>query len=370
MESNLTENNMSQISMLLTPKQFFNLYKRLYESDEVICRIKDAAFIINSILMIVGIFGNIVSFFVFLQEKLIECKFNCYLLVVTSIKLIFCITLFIDYLFSKIHSEKIFLHDLNNISRIMIDFLIHTSDSCVALLTVYLSLDRLYAVKFPLKIKAFITNLHAKYLISVSLISLISFMALNVIICENTIIDAIHITYCTIISPTIINIIPLIIILVINILLVEDRVSYYRKQFRKSIVDMNGRESITMFEFKDFKQRASSVREESMRKFSAKKFSIAQKSHCTVIILADIWSVLTSLPYYILNSYFILFQINIFEIETIIITQIIVSIFFNSNHCINFFIYFSFYDDFRDVLKNFFLKFILPKKYDSPVTLV
>ena len=65
-----------------------------------------------------------------------------------------------------------------------------------------------------------------------------------------------------------------------------------------------------MFEFKDFKQRASSVREESMRKFSAKKFSIAQKSHCTVIILADIWSVFTSLPYYILNSYFILFQIN------------------------------------------------------------
>ena len=254
------------------------------------------------------------------------------------------------------------MHDLNKISKIIIDFLIHTSDSCVTILTMYLSLDRLYAIKFPLKIKNFITNLHAKTLISISLISLVLVMLLNFVICEFRVYGTLHVTYCVIICPTIINTIPLIILSVFNILLVQDRVSYFRKQIRKSIVDMNGRESIAMFEFKDLSTRMSSVPEEQMRKFSIKKFTTTQKSHFILIILSDIWSVFTSLPYYLFNSYFILFQMNIFEIETLIILQIISSILFNLNHCVNFIIYFSFYKDFRDVLKNFFLKLIICKR--------
>jgi hypothetical protein len=56
MESNLTESNIRRIPMFLTPEQFLSLYKILYESDESIGRIKQTAFVINSILIVFGIF--------------------------------------------------------------------------------------------------------------------------------------------------------------------------------------------------------------------------------------------------------------------------------------------------------------------------
>ena len=74
--------------MFLTPEKFLSLYKIIYESDESIGRIKQTSFVINSNLIVFGILGNIVSFCVFLQKKLLEIKFNSYLIVVTSIKLI------------------------------------------------------------------------------------------------------------------------------------------------------------------------------------------------------------------------------------------------------------------------------------------
>ena len=42
------------------------------------------------------------------------------------------------------------------------------------------------------------------------------------------------------------------------------------------------------------------------------------RSHYMIVILTNTWSILTSLPYYLLNSFFILFHLNFFELETII----------------------------------------------------
>ena len=51
-------------------------------------------------------------------------------------KLIFSLTLFIDYIFSKIYKDQKFLHDINETASKIIDFIVHTSDSCIAVLTV------------------------------------------------------------------------------------------------------------------------------------------------------------------------------------------------------------------------------------------
>ena len=365
----LNQSNYSSIrQMYLAEQQYSILYKTIHGN---VVKTKGIAFCLNIVLMIIGIFGNIISICIFLQKKSLRTKFNWYLLVVTVAKLIFCLTLFTDYVFTKFNSKAAFLHDLNKISSTIIDFILHTSDSCAALLTVYLSLDRLYAIKSPLKIKYFITNLHAKCLISVSLLSLILIIFFNNIICEYNVSGTVQVVYCTIICPTIINTIPLTIILVFNILLVHETVKYFRKKtVEKDAFNKDSRSAIVIQYYlkKSNTERIISSLN-SMREFRSKKFTITQKSHCIVIILSDIWAVLTSLPYYLISSYFILFQTNVFEMETVVIIQFISSVFFNSNHCVNFFIYFCFYDYFRETLKALFLKLSIRENKSLVITI-
>jgi hypothetical protein len=120
---------------------------------------------INIFFMVFGIIANIISIAAFSQKNLRKRKFNWYLLILAIFELIFCLAVFADNIFMKISEKKIYLHALNKISGIIIDFTVHTTDSYTTVLTVLLSLDRLYAIRKPMKIKQFITNLHAKKLI-------------------------------------------------------------------------------------------------------------------------------------------------------------------------------------------------------------
>ena len=87
-----------------------------------------------------------------------------------------------------------------------------------------------------------------------------------------------------------------------------------------------------------------------MQKFNV-RISPTQKSHYFVIMVTALWSVLTSLPYYILNAYFFLFKFHIFsfmiDLRTVKIMQIILALLFNANRCVNFFMYFAFHREFR-----------------------
>ena len=65
-------------------------------------------------------------------------------------------------------------------------------------------------------------------------------------------------------------------------------------------------------------------------------------------------NVITSIPYYILKYHWIYFQQEYFSeyftVKTIATMQTISSVFFNSNYCINFFIYLIFSKNFRSSL--------------------
>ena len=409
MSLNLTESvlNKTYISISLTPELFLKVFESIYRNDEDIIVVRKWAFILSILFMLIGIIGNILNVITFSSKEMRKHKFNLYFLVSTVFKLIFCLTLLFDYLFSKIYLKSIFLHNFHSASRIIIDFIIHTSDSSVSLLILFLSLDRLYAIRNPLKIKEFITNLHAKPLTIISLLIVILLKIISIIFCCITVNSTMVLIICVIITP---------VIFILNILLLKKVVCYNFREGQNSI-EFLGRVSITFFNFEidrvDRANRVDSNRNESLelnefniplrnksinlfedrleskrldsneskkrersrtllrssRSSLPKKLTLLKKSHYIVIIISDIFSILTTTPYYLLNYYFMLFQLNIFNIETLIFLQITSSVLFNSNHCLNFFFYFSFYDDFRAVFKNFFLKQMCKNRSSTPISL-
>jgi hypothetical protein len=140
-------------SFILTPGSFIVFYTKIYHFDEDIVKTREIALILNIVILSIGFSDNLMCIYVFLQKKLLRHKFNWYLSIVAMFKLIFSLTLFIDHIFSIIDKGQKFLHDINETASKIIDFIVHTSDSYIAVLTVFLSLDRLVAIKIPMFIK-------------------------------------------------------------------------------------------------------------------------------------------------------------------------------------------------------------------------
>ena len=325
--------------------------------------LKKNVFFINVTMMFIGLIDNIVSFTVFLQKKMLKRKVNYYWIVLTIFELMFCATIFIDFMFYFFHST--FLHDLNKISRIVIDFITHTSDSCIVLLTLFISINRLYSVKYPLKCDEYFINCHAKLTITMSISSLILLKILNSYFCEKNGINIFaNILYCTFLSTLIFNIIPLVIILIVNSLLVFEVICYYKKKSKtihKTLMKFTTKEGsllIRIFINLRYRRKTSS----SLIRIENYNIEIRKlkKSYCIVIMLASAWSLVTSIPYYSFKSLFLLNEIdflkNLFCSKNFFKFEIASTILFDSCHCINFFIFMGFDIEFREVLSKFYLK--------------
>jgi hypothetical protein len=381
----------------------------------------------NILLVAIGIIDNIISISVLVNKKLRERKFNLYLLVLAIIELIYCLTVFIDYTFRKLFNQPIFLSEYSNTSRIIIDYIIHTSDSCTVLMVLFLTIDRLYAIKNPMKIKQFITNLHAKKLISISLVVLIFIKTSSFAFCELNVNHNAYLIYCAIASPLIFNILPLIIVLVLNVVLIKEVTANFKKKtciamhlsqfssskyesksrlnqsrehygsilstvtiktgqnkFRSNEVDTNNirllfrskkfyhNNETTFEDIEDVSNKTNVHSLESIGTFNRKRICQTQKSHYIIILTTSMWSMLTSLFYYTNTTFYLILQVKFnknFEIlKKLTMIQLFSSVLFNSNHFINFFIYIIFYADFRAILKNYLLKVFCKSK--SPLQTV
>ena len=305
--------------------------------DPFILQFTDIACKVNLALMLVGIIGNVLCIYGFSKKKMRIRKFNWYLLILSIFELLFCIILSVDYLFRLFNKLPKFLHDLNTYTSIIIDFLIHTTDSYIILITLILSVDRLYAIKNPIKIKEFVTNLHSKNLVVISLSVLVVLKLPGVILCHQEGENNYKTIYCTFITPLVFNIIPTFFILTMNSFLIFEILFYYK--------------DISKLKLNDRKYIYKKNRRIIIFSYNQKRINRTQRSHFFVIFVVAIWTILTSLPYYSLNTYLLLFQLKNFESHfdfiTIGIAQVISSIFFNSNHCFNFFIYKFFHKDFK-----------------------
>ena len=325
--------------------------------------------------MLVGIITNIISIYVFLKKRLRKRKFNLYLLVLTVFELIFCSLLFVDYFFAKLNKDTKFLHDYKEFAGLFFDFTIHTIDSCIVILTLVLSVDRLYAIENPMKIKFFVTYLHAKYVTFVSITFLFVLKLSSFIFCEKmTPHSVVTVWYCALVSPLIFNIIPLFIICALNSTLVIKIIKYYQGNDRDvmmagvslSILRLNNQPSRNLssasrlskssFQSQACRPSTSPLCIQSVHK--KKKISKSQKSHYLVILASGMWIILSSIVYYTINSYVSLASLDMFSNllskKTTRTIQIISSILFNFNHSINFFIYIGFDEEFKSVIRNIF----------------
>ena len=337
--------------------EFYSAFKDRNESDSEnktkliedgdMIELREISLRVNLVLIVIGIIGNLINIYVFCNKIMMKKRFNSYLLSRAIFELIFCLILFIDYILINFNDYKMFLHDLNIYSNIVIDFLVHTVDSYITYLSFVLSFDRLWAIKYPTEHKNSWTYLYPKSITLIVLLISILIKIPGVFACNDSgEKKLLTIAFCTFISPLICNVIPSIAILVVNIALTIKMNRYYKNnQTRNSEQGHNS------------ENRRDSNREniESIALNSNKKpLSSIKKSHYVVIIITSFWIELTTLPYYTLNYFNLLSHLNMhsldINIKLIAYIQVIVSIFFNSNRCVNFFIYFSYHIEFRNCI--------------------
>ena len=308
------------------------------------------------IITMFGIIGNAICICVFFQKSFLTRKFNLYLLILAIAELFFCCTIFANTIVYIIEPPKM-LSDLSIIPCYIIEYLINSIDAFCVFLTLLLSIDRLKAILDPLNSRQFFTNRYPKQITFVSLFVIFILKSPDIILSQTYFISnelqltenntncnienitqkmlpichqcdnqykEMYIIVCGIILPLLLNITPTIIILVINIILLV-HVTQYKK---KGLGLVN-------------KQKNKNVKK------------LRQKSHYITIIIIGVWLLLTSAPYYTINTIIRVLSLKVFQQNEILIGngyyffQAIASIFFNSNHCINIIIYIFFHNTFR-----------------------
>ena len=107
---------------------------------------------------------------------------------------------------------------------------------------------------------------------------------------------------------------------------------------------------------------------------SNKHLSQTQKCYYIVIMISGVWFVLTAIPYYTTCAAYLIFHFKTFNsflvdkygsiaifnaFETLVSMQVYFSMFFNLNHCLNFFLYYHFDTMFRTCFFEIFQKKLL-----------
>lgn len=142
----------------------------------------------------------------------------------------------------------------------------------------------------------------------------------------------VYIYICNIIIPVLLNLIPAVLILVLNLIL--------------------------WFFIRNYTMKSKKGNKNKPRGTGSSNLSSTQKSHYFTIIILGIWLLVTTVPYYLFNlDYWFLVisdrESSILTTLKFLIRQGISSVFFNFNHCLNIIIYIIFHRDFqRKVLSN------------------
>ena len=342
--------------MIDTVKKYFlnftnnTIFDNILKIEEISCNF-------NICLASIGIIGNLLSLYAFSRDNLLKRQFNWYLLVIVSFELVYCVIVFSDNFFSKFQSEPIYLHNINKMSYIIIDFIVQTIDLLTVTLMIILSLDRIYAIKNPVKAKNMYTNVHAKKVIIASLLATILLKTTSVLLFEqNDICNENDFIYCSFVAPFLLTMISLIIIFILNGIMVKNIISFYRNRPKTSIIMVARKSLATIVNFKETRKIAftSQISENNQQ------ISETLKSLYFITMAYSSWLIITSIPYICIKIYFVLVRFNKisnnFDLKTIFLIQMITAIIFNSNHCAIFFISFKFYNDFRTSILNIFLK--------------
>jgi cytochrome c-type biogenesis protein CcmH/NrfF len=246
------------------------------------------------VIAMFGIIGNTICICVFFQKNLLIRKFNWYLLILSIAEFFFCCIVFANTIVYAIApAEGRMMTDLFLIPCYINEYLVNCIDAFCVFLTLLLSIDRLKAILDPINSRLFFTNRYPKRITFTSLIIIMIIKSTEIILaqrrfinntmqlednstncdfsevtilprclmCENKNKEA-FIIVCGITLPLLLNIIPTILILILN--------------------------TILLIYVTNYKSKASNIL--TSQKKSVKQFkNIQQKSHHFTIIIMGIW---------------------------------------------------------------------------------
>ena len=162
--------NISHFSnSLTTEKHYFT-----EQTDYIVSKI-------NLTLMLFGIVGNLVCMWVLAHKKLYQKRFNRYLLILALVEFFFCIIAFANYLTLNLNAEvnqgrgRRALYDLSVFTCYFTGFIVNILDELSVYFVLLMSIDRLQAIRCPIKNKSFITQQKQLGLV-IGGISLITFL--------------------------------------------------------------------------------------------------------------------------------------------------------------------------------------------------
>lgn len=160
----------------------------------------------------------------------------------------------------------------------------------------------------------------------------------------------IYIVYCKIVMSILLNVLPALTILGLNVTLLFFVRSYYstRTNLRSPLTAKN---SIQMTQQPLIQQTTQATQQQQQNNLST-MMNKNQKSYFLTIIVMSVWLLLTSVPYYALCTYYWVVGLRVVDstmtsIRVHMTIQAISSAFFNLNHCTNIFIYLIFHRNFR-----------------------
>jgi hypothetical protein len=339
--------------------------------------IADIIININFFTMLFGIFANIFSMIIFLQRELRVRKYNWYLAMLSFFDFTFCFIVFTSYLVLRHSNPTKSLFDLNIVTCFMTDYIVNLIDSCCVILTLILSIDRLYAILSPFnsrnfyiyrypKKTAFITfvfltiiklpelflsqrefrtntlnNTNSSVSLSDTklLSSCESLTLANRFVSTKKVKQQLYVIYCNIVLPILLNLIPALVIIILNSILWLS-VHRYTNQIKLSITTKKRETSLGAIV--DNNDDSLVIKKKAM--------TTVQKSHYFTILCIGLWLLFTSVPYYSLNTYYWVTTLSLIEdhSEWPMTIQAISSAFFNLNHCFNILIYLTFHRDYRN----------------------
>lgn len=131
--------------------------------------VDDVASKFNFSSMLFGIIANTLCISVFFDKIQLRKKFQFYLLALAFADLFYCIIVFLNYLVFIVNPPNV-LYDLTSWTCYLTDYFVGIIDSFCILMTLVLSVDRLYAITSPLKFRNSITYRFPKMLIFACLI--------------------------------------------------------------------------------------------------------------------------------------------------------------------------------------------------------
>ena len=143
---------------------------------------------LNLYLMFFGVLSNLACIWVLCRKTMLMKRFNFYLLILALVDLVFCSILLTNYIVHNLFKHRA-LYDLSSLTCYGTDYIHYTLDACSVYLTLILSIDRLYAIIRPMRVKNFFIYQYPRRVVLIGFLVIFVFHLPHIIYNQRTFIE-------------------------------------------------------------------------------------------------------------------------------------------------------------------------------------